>query len=312
MAIGRVKFFDQKTGKGMIASEGKPDVFFLAGDVIMTALTKGQRIRFNVVTGKDGPRAVRVIDDEKARKLVGQVMALAADPNQFHRSIQTACDLNKEGLRMWKQFIAAAFGTPVEQLENLLSSVSDRVRLTVSPEKYTQGFFTKVWAVNIWFGGHDPNFLSKRELGQANTAFEEAVELADRFARWLLSQAEPFYNQAGYRIRETTVEKQLSLESVKDAFFTVYHGPKTKYVGFEFPTKDSLSRTGLLEEEWPRQVVEAWERALHLEAAAGERQKKLAALAARDAQKTGEALNIVTPLAFLQALEEVLARHQSK
>ena len=62
--IGRVKFFNEGKGFGFIERENGPDVFAhfsaIATDGFRT-LVEGQVVRFDVVSGRNGPQAENIV-----------------------------------------------------------------------------------------------------------------------------------------------------------------------------------------------------------------------------------------------------------
>jgi CspA family cold shock protein len=63
MAVGKIKWFDDKRGYGFIEQEGGPDVFVhyskIAGEGYKT-LEKGEEVEFDVREGEKGPHAENV------------------------------------------------------------------------------------------------------------------------------------------------------------------------------------------------------------------------------------------------------------
>ncbi|HID56630.1 TPA: cold-shock protein [Candidatus Poribacteria bacterium] len=64
MAIGRVKWFNEKKGYGFISQEGGEDVFVHYTAIQargFRTLHEGQRVKFDIVQGAKGPQAANVV-----------------------------------------------------------------------------------------------------------------------------------------------------------------------------------------------------------------------------------------------------------
>lgn len=63
MAVGVVKWFNEKKGYGFIQQEGGPDVFVHFSGIVgagFKSLCEGDRVNFDIEQGKKGPAAVNV------------------------------------------------------------------------------------------------------------------------------------------------------------------------------------------------------------------------------------------------------------
>lgn len=72
MAEGRVKFFHDKKGWGFIEREDRRDVFVHYADIIgegHRTLVKGEVVRFEVVDGPKGDKAINVMRSEASEAL---------------------------------------------------------------------------------------------------------------------------------------------------------------------------------------------------------------------------------------------------
>ncbi len=64
MAVGTVKWFNDRKGYGFIEQEGGDDVFVHFSAIQskgFKTLTEGQRVRFDVISGPKGPQASNVV-----------------------------------------------------------------------------------------------------------------------------------------------------------------------------------------------------------------------------------------------------------
>ena len=64
MAIGRVKWFNEKKGYGFISQESGEDVFVHYTAIQargFRTLHEGQRVKFDIVQGAKGPQAANVV-----------------------------------------------------------------------------------------------------------------------------------------------------------------------------------------------------------------------------------------------------------
>lgn len=69
IATGTVKFFHDKKGWGFIERSDKTDVFVYYSDIIMEGhrtLTKGEQVKFEVIAGPKGDKAINVSRSEAA------------------------------------------------------------------------------------------------------------------------------------------------------------------------------------------------------------------------------------------------------